>query len=237
MSIDIYGGRNPLDMPLYTYAEASRYLKIPISTVRAWSVGRYYTYAGEKRFAKSLIDISGDRKLPLSFHNLVELDVLNSLRNVHEVSSNTVRVGLENAREELGTQRPLLSDNLHIFGRRLFTDQSGKLIELTNLAQAALEGVLRQVLHKVQRNEDKLPMKFFPDVDSAPIDQPIMINPKVSFGKPVLTNSGIRTSMIALRLNSGETNQEIANDYGIDIDEVTSAALYEYEHKRYKRAV
>ena len=227
---DFYGGRDPLDMPLYTYADAARYLDMPYSTVRYWSKGGSYSSRGKRGYFEPLIKAAGDGKLSLSFLNLVELDVLNSLRKVHEVSSDTVRVGLENAREELNTPRPLLSDHLHTFGRRLFTDQSGGLIELTNLAQAVLDGVLWQVLNRVQRNEANIPIKFYPDVDGAPVDKPVVINPKVSFGKPILSGSGIRTSMIALRLKSGETKEEVAEDYGIDVAEVTSAALY--EHKR-----
>ena len=159
---DFYGGRDPLDMPLYTYADAARYLDMPYSTVRYWSKGGSYSSRGKRGYFEPLIKAAGDGKLSLSFLNLVELDVLNSLRKVHEVSSDTVRVGLENAREELNTPRPLLSDHLHTFGRRLFTDQSGSLIELTNLAQAVLDGVLWQVLNRGAKERSEYPRQILP---------------------------------------------------------------------------
>lgn len=228
--VDIYGGRDPLDMPLYSVAEASRYLHIAYSTVRYWSKGGTYSSKGKKGYFEPLIKASGQGRLSLSFLNLIELDVLQKLRKVHEVSSETVRVGLLNATEALGTARPLISESLYTFGRRLFTDNEGNLIELTNIEQAVLDGILQQVLERVQRNDAKVPVKFYPTVDDAPIDKPIVIDPEVSFGKPVLNGEGIRASMIIIRLNSGESVDAVARDYGIDVHLVTSAAMY--AHKR-----
>ncbi len=227
--IDIYGGRNPLDMPLYSVAEASRYLHIAHSTVRYWSKGGPYSSKGKKGYFEPLIKASGQGRLSLSFLNLVELDVLQKLRKVHKVSSETVRIGLLNAKKELGTERPLLSESLYTFGRHLFTDSEGNLIKLTNIEQAVLEGILRQVLERVQRDEAKIPIKFYPTVDNAPIDKPIVFDPEVSFGKPVLNGVGIRASMIIIRLTSGETVDDVARDYGIDVDLVTSAAMYAHK--------
>lgn len=228
-SVDIYGGKDPLAMPLYSIAEASRYLHIAHSTVRYWSKGGTYSSKNSKGYFEPLIEASGRGRLSLSFLNLVELDVLQKLRKVHKVSSETVRIGLLNAREELGTERPLLSESLYTFGRRLFTDDKGNLVDLTNIEQAVLEGILRQVLERVQRNDANIPIRFYPSVNDAPIDKPIVFDPKVSFGKPVLNGVGIRTSMIITRLTSGETVDDVARDYGIDVDLVTSAAMYAHK--------
>jgi hypothetical protein len=40
--IDLYGGKDPRDIPTYRVSEAARYLRIPIGTVRSWVAGRRY---------------------------------------------------------------------------------------------------------------------------------------------------------------------------------------------------
>lgn len=40
--IDIYGGKNPRDLPLYAIAEAARVVRIHPATLRTWVLGRSY---------------------------------------------------------------------------------------------------------------------------------------------------------------------------------------------------
>jgi hypothetical protein len=42
---DIYGGKNPRDIPNYSIGDAAHYLKIPAATIRSWTVGRNYPVA------------------------------------------------------------------------------------------------------------------------------------------------------------------------------------------------
>lgn len=39
---DIYGGRDPIDIPAYAVAEAAHHLQLPKATVRSWVAGRDY---------------------------------------------------------------------------------------------------------------------------------------------------------------------------------------------------
>ena len=39
---NMYGGRNPGDIPAYFVTEAVHYLRLPVATVRSWAIGRNY---------------------------------------------------------------------------------------------------------------------------------------------------------------------------------------------------
>jgi hypothetical protein len=72
MNDDIYGGKDPRTMPSYSIGDASRYLRIPSSTIRSWIVGYTYPVKDGTNFFSPLIYIP-TKKLPrlLSFTNLV----------------------------------------------------------------------------------------------------------------------------------------------------------------------
>jgi uncharacterized protein (DUF433 family) len=55
----------------------------------------------------------------------------------------------------------------------------------------------------------------------------IMIDPAVSFGRPILVSRGIRTSTIVGRIDAGEEPNDIARDYGLQLDEIDAALFYE----------
>jgi len=49
----------------------------------------------------------------------------------------------------------------------------------------------------------------------------------VSFGRPVLVNRGIRTSVIAGRIDAGEHPDDVAEDFGLKREELDAAIFYE----------
>ena len=55
----------------------------------------------------------------------------------------------------------------------------------------------------------------------------VRIDPRMVFGKPILNESGIRTSVIYARYKGGETVTEIAEDYGISEMAVNAAIEFE----------
>ena len=225
MVVDIYSGQDPLEMPLYTYADASRYINIPSSTVHSWSQGSHQ----KGKFYKPLINASGDDILPLSFHNLVELYVLSALRSFHQISSTKIRQALNNAKSKLGKERVLLSEELFTFGRDMFIEDLGDVINLNKGNQIVLKDILKNYLKRVQRDDAKIPIKLFPMIEglSDRDHNPVSIDPQVSFGRPVVTGTGISTKVIASRINAGESPETVASDYKLSVDKVTEVLYYE----------
>ena len=56
-----------------------------------------------------------------------------------------------------------------------------------------------------------------------------MLDPEVSFGRPVITSRGIRTGMIAHLVRAGESIDDIAHEYDIDRNLVADAFLFEFK--------
>jgi hypothetical protein len=66
---NLYGNIDPRDIPTYSIGDAARYLRIPTSTIRSWTIGRDYRSAtGSKEF-KPLIPIREHKPRLLSFRD------------------------------------------------------------------------------------------------------------------------------------------------------------------------
>jgi uncharacterized protein (DUF433 family) len=55
----------------------------------------------------------------------------------------------------------------------------------------------------------------------------VTVNPKVSFGRPCVLGTGIKTSVVAARIAAGETVTDVAKDYGISEEAVRGACRFE----------
>jgi uncharacterized protein (DUF433 family) len=219
---------DPRDHPAYGLAEAARYLKLPGATLRAWTFGRGYpTAQGEGHF-RPLIRPASRRPPLLSFSNLIEAHVLRALRTEHGVSVKAVRQAVRFSEESLKIERLLLRPELRFDAGQLFLDRYGKLINLSASGQLAMRQVLDAHLRRVTW-EDRLPIRLRPFVvgDSGDAEMPIAIDPKISFGRPVLISRGVSTAAIVGRIDAGEAVADIAADYGISPAEVERAAVYE----------
>jgi uncharacterized protein (DUF433 family) len=71
--------------------------------------------------------------------------------------------------------------------------------------------------------------KLYPFIRLTGTDQPrnVVINPYVSFGKPVIAGTGLPTRVVAERFKAGDPVAEIAADYGRKEEEIDDAIRYE----------
>lgn len=224
--IDIYGGKDPLQIPLYTYADASRYLAIPRTTVAYWARGGPTTGKnGKQTFYPPVLSVSG--RTGLSFFDLVELHILKALRKVHGVSLDNIRKALGYAETELRINHLLLHDELRTYGGEVFIRHLDSIVALSKGGQLALKGIIEEYLERVQRNNELIPIKLYPSFEGVKDARPIVINPRVSFGRPTIADTAISTGTIADRIDAGESPESVANDYKIGIDLIMSAVKYE----------
>ena len=84
-------------------------------------------------------------------------------------------------------------------------------------------------LKRVEWDEWQFPIRLYPFVsgETRTAERPIVIDPKIAFGRPVVVRVGISTGTIAERIDAGETVQELASDYGLSPTEIEQAVLYE----------
>lgn len=216
------------DRAAYGIAEAARYIRVPAGTLRSWVIGRSYpTQRGRREFSPLIVPPPTGKGL-LSFANLVEAHVLKALRTEHGVPIAEVRHAIQYAERELKIDRLLLRQELLTSGREVFLEHYGQLVNLSRSGQLAMAQVLEAHLKRVEWDRARLPIRLFPFVrgesDGTAV---IAIDPRQSFGRPIVLRQGISTAIIADRIDAGESVEELAADYGLGTREIQEAVVYE----------
>jgi len=205
---------DPRDVPAYSIPEAAHYLSIPPATLRAWVMGQ------RGRF-KHVIDLPSPEIPLLSFFNLAEAHVLRALRTKHTIQLPLIRRAIRYVKKQFGWERPLIQQQFKTDGVALFVDKLGG-----PLVEASAEGqvVIREVMVHLERLEwdGKLAARIYPFTRPDPYDAPksVIIDPRHSFGRPILKESRISTAMIAGRYKAGESIEALAEDYGCSTLEI-----------------
>ena len=95
-----------------------------------------------------------------------------------------------------------------------------------------LESVRRlfdEHLKRIEWDASRFPVRLYPFVSAAAPseERPIVIDPRIAFGRPVVASRAITTSAIAERIDAGETVEDVAADYDLGRSEIEQAILYE----------
>lgn len=223
---EFYSGSDPALMPLYSFAEAARILKIPPTTLRYWLKGGSVTSRGpDGRFRRVLQSEVGSG---VSFANLIELQILRVLRHQYGIPVENIRRAQIYASAEMGLEHPLLRDIL-VGGREIFIREVGQLVNLNRSGQIAIGELLERCLARIEFDSDRLPTRFFPFVPSTADRASVQVSPRIRFGVPTVRDTGIATSVIAWRVDAGEDLDAIARDYGLDVRRLRDALIFETE--------
>lgn len=214
------------EAPAYSLAEASGYLNLPKSTLRNWVCGHRYSVSSGKKSVAPLIALPTPGRPVLSFINIVEAHVLAAIRRVHAVPLRHVRSALNYVRTELKRPRPLIDQAFETNGIHLFVEHLGHLIDASQAGQIAMSGDLRKHLKRITRDSSGVPVKLYPFTPgtSEPL---VVIDPTVSFGRPVIARRGVPIAALAERFRAGEGIQSIAEDYSLTPAEVEEAVRCE----------
>jgi uncharacterized protein (DUF433 family) len=204
------------DVPAYSITDAAHYLNIPVGTLRSWLHGRHYPAGGQRRYSEPLIQIPSPNLPQISFTNLVEAHILRVIRQDHHIRLDNVRTALDYVEREFNLPHPLARIKFQTDGVDLFVESVGKLINATKDGQLAMQRTLQHLLRRVEWDEEGIAQKLFPLTRSRTQDEPktLVIDPRISFGRPVLIGTGIPTSVMAQRYKAGESISELAEDYG-----------------------
>ena len=204
-------GRDPREIPAYSFHDVARAVRLPVSTLRRWTVG-------QSDFVP-ILDVPRDGRgswFELSFFNLVESFVLGELRNTHGLSLQRIRDCVHYLQDLVGSAHPIVDTELHVYGKQLYAELEGRKINLSQPGQYPLEAVLRDLLQRIDKGKLGIE-RFYPYVVNARGTfseqyKPIVVDPNVSFGRPRLAGTGIPTAVIAQRRRGGDSMRAIATD-------------------------
>ncbi len=228
INLDVLSGlTDPRDTPAYTIPEAATYLRIPVTTVRAWFFGTTTGRLDNKRRFEPVLNLPVPSMRLLGFNNLAEMFVLRSLRELG-VTLDHIRQAIECVKTETGSQRPLVEESFRTNGVRLFIDRLGKTQDAVT-KQQLLPQLMESHLQRMSW-EDSLAARLYPfprGIESNTDERPIVIDYRRSFGRPIVDRIGVPTSIIFQRWQRGESIASLAYDYQCELRPIEDALCYE----------
>jgi uncharacterized protein (DUF433 family) len=213
------------EFPRYSISEAAFYVRVPATTLHAWTRGQDYHTAGRRKTFKPLIRLADEDNGLLSFYNLVEAHILRFTTHERNLPLRSVRKALDFVQEAFPGPHPLLTHEFETSGKDLFITTLGTTLNATAHGQSIMREILAKYLKLIPRDAMGLPIRVFP-INS----KRLAIDPYFSSGKPIVRDRGITASVLWGRHKSGEDFAQIGNDYGISPSEVKEA-IEEYEWK------
>lgn len=208
-----------LTVPAYRVFEAARYARTSQQTIGNWEQLR-----GNRRGAVS----AREEGEGLSYLQLIEVGVVAAMRK-SGVTLKKIQEARDYLREEFESDYPFARYRFKTDGKFLLMDydqlvktDKNKLLALNEAGQLAWNEILSGLLHQFEYDDD-LGTVLRWRVDG--YESPVRIDPRVAFGAPQV--SGIPTWILRERWKSGESLHDIAEDYEISPQHVSSALRFE----------
>jgi uncharacterized protein (DUF433 family) len=228
----------PFGTGIYLRADAARLLAMTPDRLRRWVDG--YTYwlresgAGDRARRRQTPVVHSElpaigRATALSFLELMELRVVKALVD-RDVSLQHVRRAAQVAAERFGTRHPFASRRVFTDGRHIFSAISDEMdapnvVKWTaaEIDQVVAGPVFDQFLSEIEFDAGtSLAERWWPRGRRVPV----VLDPKVSFGAPIVAGTGIRTSALA-RLAGASSVRDAAIAYEIDLAQARAAVDFE----------
>lgn len=223
-----------LTASIYDIPEVARLAQLSPSRVRRWLLGYSYEYGvGVDRFRR--------RQGPVvhrvdahyaSFLDLIELRFARAFLE-HGFSPQKVRAAFTEAALVTGEDHPFARRRFFRMGRRLFLelqrnrDDARNLLELCTRGQWAIGPIVREYATQVEFDEDSSAVTSWWPLGRG---KPVVIDPRLSSGAPVLQRHGIRTAnLYDLYLGEGRDARAVAEWMSISVAEVQAAVRFEEE--------
>jgi uncharacterized protein (DUF433 family) len=200
----------------YGTSEVAHWLRIPVRTLRSW-------------ISDDGIVVPAEPSL-LSFSNVLELHVLKGMRKIHEVPMQRVRRAVEHVSSKYPSRHPLIDREFETDGVDIFIKDLGEYINVSRYGQGGFRDIVSKYLKRISRSSEGVAEVFHPFVLSDAVSEPelISMNPRVSFGKPVIAGTGISTALVAARFNSArESVSALAEEYGLPQAQIEEAIRWE----------
>ena len=220
---------DPREFPRYGIKETAKYLGISLKTLQSWVKGRHYPTKAGNQFFNPLVKMNSPEKL--SFFNLVEIHLLLSTRKKYSIAMPAIREAIDYVSTEFPSDHPLLTEQFLTDGKDLFVKKLEQTINITKRGQLGIGPILDLYLKRVDRDQSGLPIRLFPvrmDWDKLDDEPPrvVVINPKVSSGRPVVYGTGVVTSIVSSRFRAGEGIEELSQDYSLKPAQIEEVIRY-----------
>jgi uncharacterized protein (DUF433 family) len=190
-------------------------------TLARWLRG--YTHDGEHSPPLWQPDYCEEEAIEVSFRDLVELRFVKAFRDLG-LSLPTIRQCFERAVEEVKDARPFSTQRFRTDGKTIFLEitdgvREGKLIDLRH-RQGVFHRVIAPSLHGLEFDAN-IVSRWYPS------GKTIVLDPARSFGRPIVAEVGIPTSVLAEAAEVEGSPERVAKLYELPVAEVRDAIAFE----------
>lgn len=208
-----------LSMGLLNLSDAARFLAVPKQTFHRWARG----YISGEPLLHVLDSSQGPRQASVNFVALAEAHVLAGLRE-GGVRLQRIRPALAALQREFGREYVLVAPELATDGVDLLWDfartaAGAGLIE-GGTGQHVMREIVRDYLRYIAWGSDEIPEQL---ILRHCEPSKVLVDVHHAFGQPRF-GSGVRVSDVAAMLKAGEEPEVVADEFGVSIDEVRTAA-------------
>ncbi len=221
MSIELpkYIGRG-----VYSIPEVARYTGSSTGKVHSWFVG-----SGKKRLPSIFkSDFPAvENRYAVSFYDLIDALIVKTLRD-EEISLQSIRRVYTALRQDLQVAHPFCRKDLYFFkaGQKLLIRTTHELGEEefhdVVTQQCYFPDLIRRYLKKIQYDKDSLLAERWK------IDEGVIIDPAVRFGKPIAKSTGVTTHVLASAFHANSENARLVSEmFAVTSKNVTDAVAFE----------
>ena len=206
---------------MYSFTEVARLSHVSVGTVRNWLKG-YSTEQGE---VEPLIKGHSVEEKACSFLHLIEIVVAARFRKAEHKSYETVRRAYDNARKIFNLDYPFASMDLEAIGGHIVYIMRVPGISLQAIDQPeqyTIPDLVQEAIAQLEY-EDRLAARWYP----AGISIPIVVDPRISGGLPIIKDRGITVEAIQKRFQAKQKMEFIERDFELEHDIVEEAIRFE----------
>ena len=214
-----------LAVGIYTLPDAAKILNLPLSKLYRWVAGYAVSDSENKRFPVGEFAVQEEgRDRHFNFLTLIEVFTISELRD-HGISMMKIRKGRAELAERFDTPYPFALEGLLVSGRKMLKELGEDVIlELGTGGQQDFEEIIAPFCKRIDFDKhSKLAERYFPQDD----DRNVVVDPKHAFGRPVISGTNITTEALNSLAKGGDDLEDIADDYGLRLDQVQSAIRFE----------
>ncbi len=206
--------------PMYSFKEVSRLSGVSVSTVKNWLCG--YTVA--QGDVKPLFKGHPTEEKACSFLQLIEIVVAAKFRKAEHESFKTVRLAYDNARKLFSLDYPFASMDLKVIGGHIvhiLRIPGVSLQALDQPEQFTIPNLVQEAIAQLEY-EYELAARWYP----AGKDIPIVVDPRISAGLPIIKGRGITVEAIQKRFQAKQKMEFIERDFELEHDVVEEAIRF-----------
>lgn len=206
--------------PMYSFTEVAHLAQVSVGTVRNWLLG-YSTAQGE---VKPLFKGHPEEERTCSFLQLIEIVVAAKFRKAEHTAFKTVRRAYDNARAEYKLEYPFASLELKSIGGHIvhiIRVPGIALQSMDQLEQYTIPDLVQETLAQIEY-EYELASRWHP----VGKEVPIVVDPKISGGLPIVEGRGITVEAIHKRFKAKQKMDFIAGDFELDREIIEEVIRY-----------